>query len=99
MDILVFITLPIYLWLYSPLSGLGRFFSFFIFYTVDMTPWMGDQLIARPLPADGIAQTQNKRTETFMSQVGSEPTIPGFVRGEENSCHSDRLISFLAMLT
>jgi hypothetical protein len=31
----------IYLWLYSPLLGLGRFFSFLILYTVGMTPWTG----------------------------------------------------------
>jgi hypothetical protein len=29
------------LWLYGPLLGLGRFFSFFIFYTVGRTPWTG----------------------------------------------------------
>jgi hypothetical protein len=29
----------IYLWLYSPLLGLGRFFSFLILYTVGRTPW------------------------------------------------------------
>jgi hypothetical protein len=31
----------IYLWLYSPLLGLDRFFSFLIFYTFSMTPWTG----------------------------------------------------------
>jgi hypothetical protein len=31
------------LWLYSPLLGLGRSFSFFILYTVGRTPWTGDQ--------------------------------------------------------
>jgi hypothetical protein len=34
---------PLYLWLYSPLLGLGRFFSVLIFYTVGRTPWTGDQ--------------------------------------------------------
>jgi hypothetical protein len=34
---------------YSPLLGLGRFFSFLILYTVDRTPWMWDQPVARPL--------------------------------------------------
>jgi hypothetical protein len=38
------------LWLYSPLLGLGRFFSFLLPYTVGRTPWKGDQPIARPLP-------------------------------------------------
>jgi hypothetical protein len=40
-----------YLWLYSPLLDLGRFFSFLILYTVGRTPWMGDRPVARPLPA------------------------------------------------
>jgi hypothetical protein len=52
----------IYLWLYSPLLGLGRFFGFLIFYTVGRTPWTGDQHVAGPLPAHRTAQTQNKRT-------------------------------------
>jgi hypothetical protein len=78
MNILVFINLPIYLWLYSPLLGLGSFFSFLIFYTVGRTPWTGDQPVERPLPAHRTAQTQNKSTQTSMSQVGSKPTIPVF---------------------
>jgi hypothetical protein len=31
----------IYLWLYSPLLDIVRFFSLLIFYTVGKTPWMG----------------------------------------------------------
>jgi fatty acid desaturase len=52
-------------WLYSPLLGLGRFFSFLILYTVGMTPWTGDQPVARPLPAHRTTttQTQSKRTQ------------------------------------
>jgi hypothetical protein len=38
------------IWLYSPLLGLGRFFSFLILYTAGRIPWKGDQPIARPLP-------------------------------------------------
>jgi hypothetical protein len=72
----------IYLWLYSPLLGLGRFFSFLIFYTVGRTPWTGDQPVARPLPAHRRAQTQNKRTQTSMPQVGLETTIPVFKWGK-----------------
>jgi hypothetical protein len=37
-----------YLSIYSPLLGLGRFFSFLIFHTVGRTPWTGDQPVARP---------------------------------------------------
>jgi hypothetical protein len=69
------IYLSIYLWLYSPLLGLDRFFSFLIFYTNGRTAWMGDQPVARPLPPHRTAQTQNKRTQTSMSQIGFEPTI------------------------
>jgi hypothetical protein len=36
---------------------------------------MGDQPVARPLPARRTAQTQNKGTQTVMPQVGFEPTI------------------------
>jgi hypothetical protein len=38
------IYLSIYLWLYSPLLGLGGFFSLFIFYTAGRAPWMGISL-------------------------------------------------------
>jgi hypothetical protein len=72
----------IYLWLYSPSLDLGRFFSFLIFYIVDRTPGTGDQPIAWPLPAHRTAQTQNKRTQTSMPQVGFETTIPVFERAK-----------------
>jgi hypothetical protein len=42
----------------------------------------GDHPVARPLPAHGTAQTQNKRTQTFMPQRGFEPTIPVFERAK-----------------
>jgi hypothetical protein len=41
----------IYLWLLSPLLGLGRFFSFLILCTVGRTSWTGDQPFASSLPA------------------------------------------------
>jgi hypothetical protein len=66
----------IYQWL--RLLVLGRFFSFLIFYIVGRTPWMGDQHVARPLPAHRIAQTQTKCTQTSMPQVGFETTIQMF---------------------
>jgi hypothetical protein len=48
---------------------------------------MGDQPVARLLPAHRTAQTQNKRTQTYMSQVGFEPTIPVFERAK--TVHAD----------
>jgi hypothetical protein len=51
------------LWLYSPLFGLGRFFSFLNLYTIGRAPWTGDQPAARPLPTRRTKQTQNKRTQ------------------------------------
>jgi hypothetical protein len=35
---------------------------------------MGNQSVARPLPKHRTTQTQNKRTQTSMFQVGFEPT-------------------------
>jgi hypothetical protein len=46
------------LWLYSPLLDLGRFFSFFILYTVGRTPWTGDQPVASPLSTHRTTQTE-----------------------------------------
>jgi hypothetical protein len=69
-------------WLYSPLLDLGRFFSFLIFYTVTRAFWMGDQPVSRPLPAHRTVQTQNKRTQTSMPQLGFEPTILVFERAK-----------------
>jgi hypothetical protein len=48
--ILLLLLLLLLLWLYSPLLGLGRFFSLFIVYRVGMIPWTGDQPVARPIP-------------------------------------------------
>jgi hypothetical protein len=41
---------------------------------------MGDQPVARPLPAQSTVQTQNKRKHISMLQVGFEPKIPVFER-------------------
>jgi hypothetical protein len=80
------VCLSIYLFIYgftvSPFFDLGRFFSFLIFYTVGRTPWTGDQPVARPLPAHRTTQTQNKRTQTFMPEVGFELMIPVFDRSK-----------------
>jgi hypothetical protein len=74
--------ISIYLWLYSPLLDLGRFFSSLFFYTVGRTPWTGDEPVTRPLPTHRTAQTQNKRTKTSMPWVGFEPTISAFERAK-----------------
>jgi hypothetical protein len=64
------------LWLYSPLLGLGRLFSF------GMTFWTGDQPVARPLPVRRRVQTQNERKQISLPQVGFESTIPVFERAK-----------------
>jgi hypothetical protein len=74
--------LSIYLCLYSPFLDLGRFFSFCIFYTVGRNPWMEDQPVVRPLPVHRAAETQNKRTQTSMSRMGFDLTIPVFERAK-----------------
>jgi hypothetical protein len=43
---------------------------------------MGDQPVARPLPAHRTIQTQNKRTQKSMSQVAFEPIIAVFERAQ-----------------
>jgi hypothetical protein len=43
---------------------------------------MGDQPVARPLPAHRTAQIQNKQTQTSMPQVRFEPKIPEFERAK-----------------
>jgi hypothetical protein len=64
--------------------NLDRFFSFLNFYTVGRTPWTRDEPDARSLPAHThthrTTQTQNKRTEISMPEVGFEPKIPVFER-------------------
>jgi hypothetical protein len=64
------------------LLDLGRFFSFLILYAVGRTPLTGDQPVSRPLPTHRTTQTQNKRTQTHMPQVGYELTIPAFERAK-----------------
>jgi hypothetical protein len=43
---------------------------------------MADQPVARPLPGHRTAQTQNKRSQTSMPQMGFELTIPVFERAK-----------------
>jgi hypothetical protein len=66
----------------QPFAGSWPLFQFFIFfYTGDRITWTGDRPVARPLAAHRTAQTQNKRTQTSMSQAGFETTI-AFERGK-----------------
>jgi hypothetical protein len=58
------------------------FISFLIFCTVGRSPWTRDQPVASPLPAHRTAQTQNKRAQTSMPQVGFESTIPVLERAK-----------------
>jgi hypothetical protein len=41
-----------------------------------------DRPVARPLPAHRTTQTQNERTQTSLTSVGFEPTIPVFERAK-----------------
>jgi hypothetical protein len=86
------VCLSVYLPTYPSIYGstvllldLGRFFSFLIQYTVGRTPWTGGgggQPVTRPLPTQRTTQTQNKRTQTSIPQVGFEPKIPAFERAK-----------------
>jgi hypothetical protein len=72
---------PIYLWLYSPLLDLDRFFSFLI-----CTKAAG--LLGRGISPSQrhylhrTTQTENKRIQTSMRWVGFQPTIPVFKRAK-----------------
>jgi hypothetical protein len=73
----------------QPFVGPWPLFQFLDLYTVCRTSWTGDQPVARSLPTHRTTQTENKRTQTSMPLVGSEPTIPVFER--EKTIHaSDR---------
>jgi hypothetical protein len=54
----------------QPFVGPWPLFGFSIFYRVGRTHWTGDQPVARPLPTHRKTQTQNKRTQAFMTRVG-----------------------------
>jgi hypothetical protein len=76
-----YINLSIYLCLYSP-CGPWPLFHFLNLYTVSRTPRTGDQPVARLLPTYRITQTEYKRTDSYMPQVGFEPMIPVFERAK-----------------
>jgi hypothetical protein len=66
----------------QPFVGPWPLFQSLTLHTVGRTPWTGDQPPARPLPTHRTTQTQNKRTQTSMSRVGLEPTIPVLERAK-----------------
>jgi hypothetical protein len=87
-------SLPVYLWLYRSLLGLGRFFSFLILHTVGGTLWTGDQPVVRPLPTNRTTQTQTKRTHIH-ALSGIRTHDPNFRASEDCPCtglrsHYDR---------
>jgi hypothetical protein len=53
---------------------------YFFLYTVGRTLWTGHEPVAMPLSTQRTAQTQNKRTQTYTTSVGFEPTAPAFER-------------------
>jgi hypothetical protein len=57
-------------------------FQFLNLCTQSVGHWTGDQPAARLLSAHRTVQTQNKRTQTTMLQVGFELTIPVFERAK-----------------
>jgi hypothetical protein len=70
------------LWLYSPLLGLGRFFSLLILYTVDRTPRTGissSQDLYLHTEHKHRINTQNTHIHAL---VGFEPTITVFERAK-----------------
>jgi hypothetical protein len=63
-----------------PFVGPWPPFSFLMLHIVGRTPWRSDQPVAKPLPTHRTTQTQNKLTQTFLSRVGFEPSMPVFKR-------------------
>jgi hypothetical protein len=66
----------------QPFVGPWLLFSFLILYTIGITPWTGDQPVARPLPTHRT-QTQNELTQTSMLWVKFEPKMPAFERAKK----------------
>jgi hypothetical protein len=62
--------------------GPWPFFQFLNLYTVGRTLWTGDQPATKPLPTHRTTQIWNKRTQTSITRVGFEPTIPVFERAK-----------------
>jgi hypothetical protein len=68
-----------YLCIFIPASVSLQFLKLM---TVGMTPWTGDQPVARPLPTQDNTKAQNKSRQTSMPWVGFETTNPVFERAK-----------------
>lgn len=64
------------------LSSFSHFFNFMLLYAINSNPWTVGQYDARPLIKNRITQTQNRRTQTYMSRIGFEPTTSVYERME-----------------
>jgi hypothetical protein len=88
----------LYLWLYSPLLILGRFFSVLILYIVRMTLWMRDRPVARPLPT-------HRTTHTNIHALSGIRTHDPSIRGSVDSLfvrlrgHCDLLVLCITYTT
>jgi hypothetical protein len=76
----------------QPNSGLGRLHETFRFTsvtksrTVGGTPWMGDQLVARPLHVHKQKNAQTTQTQNIHAQSEIRTHGPGVRASEDNSC-------------
>jgi hypothetical protein len=72
-----------------PYSYVVEVFHFSLdLYTIDKTPWTGDQPVAKPLPKCRTTQTQNKRTHITNIRALSEIRTHdhGVRASEDSSC-------------
>jgi hypothetical protein len=70
-----------------PFVGPWPLFQFLdLLYTVYRTPWTGDQPVARPSPACGTAQIQNKAAQQLKRLVAGFPPLRSGVRNRTWSC-------------
>jgi hypothetical protein len=72
----------------QPLWALASAFHFHDHFTDGRTPWISDQLVARPLPKHRTTQTQNKHIHTpnIHALCGIQTHNPSFRASEDSSC-------------
>jgi hypothetical protein len=72
----------------QPNSGLGRLHETFRFTsvtrsgTVDRTTWMGNQLVAKPLPVQNLRKSTYNTNHKHPCCEWFEPTVPAFARAK-----------------